>query len=183
VAKLVVLSGPSAVGKGTLANFIISNNDGFDLSVSATTRDPRPGETNGESYFFVTDDRFSEMISSNELLEWATVHGQNRYGTPRSSVEKSIAAGRNVVLEIDVQGAFQVKKAFPEAILIFVRPPSFAELEVRLEKRGTEGPNDRSRRLETAKFELEQANSFDFQVVNDEVARCAQEVVELVKSN
>ena len=182
-AKLVVLSGPSAVGKGTLANFIITNNEGFDLSVSATTRAARPGETDGESYFFVSDERFTQMIASNELLEWATVHGQNRYGTPRTPVEKSLAAGKHVVLEIDVQGAFQVKKAFPEALLVFVKPPSFSELEVRMDKRGTESPDDRLRRLESARSELDQADSFDFQVVNDEVARCAQEVVDLIKSN
>jgi guanylate kinase len=116
-------------------------------------------------------------------LEWATVHGQHRYGTPRLPVEKALAEGKNVVLEIDVQGAFQVKKAFPAALLVFVNPPSFDELEARLNKRGTESPEDKRLRLETAKSELLQAESFDFQVINDEVARCAQEVVDLVKSN
>jgi guanylate kinase len=182
-AKLVVLSGPSAVGKGTLANFIVTHHAGFDLSVSATTRAARPGEIDGLSYFFVSDEKFSQMIASGELLEWATVHGQHRYGTPRSPVELSVAAGKNVFLEIDVQGAFQVKEAFPQALLVFVNPPSFAELEVRMNKRGTEGPDDMLRRLETAKSELKQAQAFDFQVINDEVARCAQEVVDLAKSN
>jgi guanylate kinase len=183
-ARLVVLSGPSAVGKGTLANHIISNNsDEFDLSVSATTRNPRPGEVQARSYFFVSDEEFSRMLAANELLEWATVHQQSRYGTPRSQVERSLASGKHVLLEIDVQGAFQVKKSFPSAILIFVNPPSFQELENRMESRGTESPNERLRRLETAKSELSQADLFDFQVINDEVARCAREVVELVKSN
>jgi guanylate kinase len=182
-AKLVVLSGPSAVGKGTLANFIIANNDEFSLSVSATTRTARPGEVDGVSYLFVTDDRFTQMISSGDFLEWATVHGEHRYGTPRVPVEASISKGKNVLLEIDVQGAFQVKKSFPKAVLVFVNPPSFAELEVRMTNRGTEGPDDMLKRLETAKSELKQAEAFDFQVVNDEVARCAQEVVDLVKSN
>ena len=182
-AKLLVLSGPSAVGKGTLASFIIANNEDFELSVSATTRSARSGEVAGESYMFVTDQEFSRLIESAELLEWATVHGQHRYGTPRLPVEKALAEGKNVVLEIDVQGAFQVKQAFPAALLVFVNPPSFEELEARLNKRGTESPEDKRLRLETAKSELLQAESFDFQVINDEVARCAQEVVDLVKSN
>jgi len=182
-AKLVVLSGPSAVGKGTLANFIIDQNNDFELSVSATTRSPRPGEIEGQSYRFVSEDEFSRMQRSTELLEWATVHGQHRYGTPRLPVEKALANGKNVLLEIDVQGAFQVKKSFPDALLIFVKPPSYEELEARMDKRGTESPEDKLRRLETASSELSEASSFDFQVVNDEVARCAQEVVDLVKSN
>jgi guanylate kinase len=182
-AKLLVLSGPSAVGKGTLASFIIANNQDFELSVSATTRSARSGEVAGESYVFVTDQEFSKLIESAQLLEWATVHGQHRYGTPRLPVEKALAEGKNVVLEIDVQGAFQVKQAFPAAMLVFVNPPSFEELEARLNKRGTESPEDKRLRLETAKSELLQAESFDFQVINDEVARCAQEVVDLVKSN
>ena len=182
-AKLLVLSGPSAVGKGTLASFIIANNADFELSVSATTRSARSGEVAGESYIFVTDQEFSKLIESAQLLEWATVHGQHRYGTPRLPVEKALAEGKNVVLEIDVQGAFQVKQAFPAALLVFVNPPSFDELEARLNKRGTESPEDKRLRLETAKSELLQAESFDFQVINDEVARCAQEVVDLVKSN
>jgi guanylate kinase len=182
-AKLVVLSGPSAVGKGTLASFIIDQNNDFELSVSATTRSPRPGEIEGQSYRFVSEDEFSRMQRSTELLEWATVHGQHRYGTPRLPVEKALANGKNVLLEIDVQGAFQVKKSFPEALLVFVNPPSYEELEARMDKRGTESPEDKLRRLETASSELSEASSFDFQVVNDEVARCAQEVVDLVKSN
>jgi guanylate kinase len=133
-AKLVVLSGPSAVGKGTLASYIIEQNKDYELSVSATTRNPRPGEIDGKSYRFVSEDEFSRMQQSNELLEWATVHGQHRYGTPRFPVEKALAEGKNVVLEIDVQGAFQVKKSFPEALLVFVNPPSFEELEARMDK-------------------------------------------------
>jgi guanylate kinase len=182
-AKLVVLSGPSAVGKGTLASYIISNTVDFELSISATTRSARPGEIAGKSYLFVTEEEFSRMQEANELLEWATVHGKHRYGTPRMPVEQALAEGKNVVLEIDVQGAFQVKKTFPGVLLVFVNPPSFEELEARMHKRGTESPEDKLRRLETAKSELSQAHSFDFQVVNDEVARCAQEVVDLVKSN
>ena len=181
-AKLVVLSGPSAVGKGTLAKFIIENNPDFRLSVSATTRSPRAGEVDGVSYLFVSENEFSEMAESNALLEWATVHGAHRYGTPRHPVLESLESGENVLLEIDVQGAFQVKRSFPNAVLVFVNPPSFEELEARMDKRGTESLEDKLRRLETAKTELSQSESFDFQVINDEVARCAQEVVDLVKS-
>lgn len=178
----MVLAGPSAVGKGTLASHIVQNFDDFTLSVSATTRPPRAGELEGVSYLFVSKSQFQEMVDSNEMLEWATVHGQNSYGTPREPVELSLSKGLNVILEIDVQGAFQVKKAFPQALLVFVNPPSFEELRVRLDKRGTETERDKQTRLETAKNELEQAHQFDFSVTNDEVARCAQEVVDLVKS-
>ena len=181
--RLVVLSGPSAVGKGTLASHIISRFDNFHLSVSATTRSARPGEVEGESYFFVTDEQFQVMIDKGQLLEWAMVHGQHKYGTPKAQVEQALESGINVVLEIDVQGAFQVKRSFPEALLVFVMPPSFEELEIRMNKRGTESLEDKVRRLETAKTELSQAEAFDFRVINDEVARCAQEVVELVESN
>jgi guanylate kinase len=181
-AKLVVLSGPSAVGKGTLAKFIIDNNSDFRLSISVTTRLPRAGEVDGVSYLFVSEDEFSRMADSDELLEWATVHGAYRYGTPKLPVLESLESGENVLLEIDVQGAFLVKSSFPDAVLVFVNPPSFEELEARMDKRGTESLEDKLRRLETAKTELSKSHSFDFQVINDEVARCAQEVVDLVKS-
>ena len=180
--KLIVMAGPSAVGKGTLASHIVENFQGFSLSVSATTREPRAGEIDGVSYFFLTGEQFKQRVDSGMMLEWATVHGINSYGTPREPVELSLSQGLNVILEIDVQGAFQVKKAFPEALLVFVNPPSFEELRARLDKRGTESENDKQIRLETAKSELAQAEKFDFSVVNDEVARCAQEVIDLVQS-
>jgi len=180
--RLIVMAGPSAVGKGTLASHIVQNFDGFVLSVSATTRSPRAGETDGVSYFFLSVDEFKQRVDSGMMLEWATVHGTNSYGTPRQPVEIALSKGLNVILEIDVQGAFQVKKAFPEAILVFVNPPSFEELRARLDKRGTESEEDKHIRLETAKSELAQAGEFDYLVINDEVARCAQEVVDLVQS-
>ena len=179
--RLIVMAGPSAVGKGTLASHIVQNFDGFVLSVSATTRSPRAGETDGVSYFFLSVDEFKQRVDSGMMLEWATVHGTNSYGTPRQPVEIALSKGLNVILEIDVQGAFQVKKAFPEAILVFVNPPSFEELRARLDKRGTESEEDKHIRLETAKSELAQAGEFDYLVINDEVARCAQEVVDLVQ--
>jgi guanylate kinase len=180
--KLVVMAGPSAVGKGTLASHIVENFDGFRLSVSATTRSPREGEIDGLSYVFLTEDEFKSRVASGQMLEWATVHGKHSYGTPRSPVEQGLANGFNVILEIDVQGAFQVRRSFPDALLVFVKPPSFEELRARLDKRGTESEEDKSIRLETAKTELDQATQFDFSVVNDEVARCAQEVVDLVQT-
>jgi guanylate kinase len=176
------MAGPSAVGKGTLASHIVENFQGFVLSVSATTRAPRIGEIEGASYFFLSGEQFKQRIEAGMMLEWATVHGTNSYGTPRQPVELALSQGLNVILEIDVQGAFQVKKAFPEAMLVFVNPPSFEELRARLDKRGTESEEDKQIRLETAKSELAQAGEFDYSVVNDEVARCAQEVVDLVQS-
>jgi guanylate kinase len=180
--KLVVMAGPSAVGKGTLASYIVSNFEGFVLSVSATTRSPREGEVDGVSYVFLHDYEFKARADSGQMLEWATVHGKHSYGTPRGPVEQGLAEGFNVILEIDVQGAFQVRQSFPEALLVFVKPPSFEELRARLDKRGTESEEDKRIRLETAKTELDLASQFDFSVVNDEVARCAQEVVDLVQT-
>jgi len=181
--KLIVLAGPSAVGKGTVAKYIIDNYPGFHLSISATTRAPRTGELEGEAYFFKTEQDFLDDVEHSRMLEWATVHGKHHYGTPRGPVEKAISEGKMVLLEIDVQGAFQVKSSYPDALLIFVKPPSFEDLAARLDKRGTETPQDKLNRLATASQELLRADDFDFIVVNDQVARCAQEVVDLIKSN
>lgn len=183
VGKLVVIAGPSAVGKGTLAKFIIENYQGFQLSVSATTRAPREGEIEGLSYFFLSELEFQSRVAAGQMLEWATVHGKHSYGTPKAAVDEFLEQGANVLLEIDVQGAFQVREAFPEAVLVFVEPPSFEELGNRLDKRGTESDEEKKTRLETAKVELEQASLFDFVVINDAVARCAQEVVDLVQTH
>lgn len=180
--KLVVIAGPSGVGKGTLVNHIVNNFPGFYLSVSATTRAPRVGEQEGVSYYFYSESEFDELVASGQMLEWARVHGQNSYGTPKGPVRKAMSEGLNVLLEIDVQGAFQVRAGESSAILVFVKPPSFAELKARLDKRGTETEQEKEVRLETARQELLQADSFDFQVVNDEVDRCAQEVVDLIQS-
>jgi guanylate kinase len=160
----------------------VANFDGFVLSVSATTRSPREGEIDGVSYVFLTDEEFKDRAETGQMLEWATVHGKHSYGTPRGPVQEGLANGFNVILEIDVQGAFLVKESFPEALLVFVKPPSFEELRARLDKRGTESEEDKRIRLETARTELDQANRFDFSVINDEVARCAQEVVDLVQT-
>lgn len=180
-SRLVVLAGPTAVGKGTVAAYISEHHPEIHLSVSATTRPARPGEIDGEHYFFVDDAEFDRLVSDDELLEHATVHNRHRYGTPRRPIEAALAEGRTVLLEIDLQGARQVRAAEPSATLVFLLPPSWDELVQRLVGRGTEGDEERARRLRTAKGELAAQNEFDFRVVNDDVAAAAREVVELVQ--
>ena len=179
--RLVVLAGPTAVGKGTVASYIRRHHPDVQLSVSATTRAPRRGEVEGESYFFVDDAEFDRMIVAGELLEWATVHNASRYGTPRAAVERAIAVGNSVLLEIDIQGAHSVRRAMPDATLVFLLPPSWEELVRRLVGRGTESPAEQQRRLETAKVELAAVDEFDHQVVNHDVADAAQKVVDLMR--
>lgn len=178
-SRLVVLAGPTAVGKGTVASHIKQHHPEIHLSVSATTRPPRPGEVDGEHYYFVDDAEFDRMIADGELLEWATVHNAYRYGTPRGPIQKVLAAGRTALLEIDLQGARQVRAADPAATLVFLLPPSWDELVQRLVGRGTEGDEERARRLRTARIELASQREFDFRVVNDDVARAAEEVAGL----
>lgn len=180
-SRLVVLAGPTAVGKGTVAAYIKDHHPEILLSVSATTRAPRPGEVDGEHYFFVDDAEFDRMIADDELLEHATVHNAYRYGTPRGPIEKALAAGRTVLLEIDLQGARQVRDADPSATLVFLLPPSWDELVQRLVGRGTEDAAERARRLRTAKTELASQGEFDFRVVNDDIARAAAEVARLTR--
>lgn len=178
--RLVVLAGPTAVGKGTVSAHIREHHPDVLLSVSATTRPPRPGERDGVHYYFVSDAEFDRMVADDEFLEWATVHNLSRYGTPRPPVEATLASGRSVLLEIDLQGARQVKRAMPEAVLVFLLPPSWDELVRRLIGRGTETAAEQARRLETAKVELAAQDEFDVHVVNDDVERAAQEVVDLL---
>jgi len=179
-SRLVVLAGPTAVGKGTVSSHIRQNYPDVHFSVSATTRAARPGETHGEHYYFVSDEEFDRMIADGELLEWAVVHNSYRYGTPRPPIDAALAAGRSVLLEIDLQGARAVRDVMPEARLIFLLPPSWDELVRRLIGRGTESPAEQQRRLETARVELAAQDEFDFKVVNHEVGQAAQEVVELM---
>jgi guanylate kinase len=181
--RLIVLAGPAGVGKGTVAAAITANYPDVHLSVSATTRDPRPGEVDEVNYYFVSHDEFDALITSDQLLEWATVHKTNRYGTPRRPVEHALENGRPVLLEIDIQGARQVKLAMPEARLVFLLPPSWDELVRRLVDRGTESEEDRARRLETAVSELAAQHEFDVRIVNDDVTRAAQQVVDLMGIN
>ncbi|MCG7431659.1 guanylate kinase [Kocuria indica] len=177
---VTVLAGPTAVGKGTVSTYIRDHYPQVWLSVSATTRAPRPGEVEGVHYFFVSDAEFDDMIDRHDLLEWAVVHNLNRYGTPRHKVEEALAAGRSVLLEIDLQGARSVRQTMPDAQFVFLAPPSWEEMVHRLVGRGTETPEQQQRRLETAKLELAAQPEFDHTVVNDTVERAAAELVALM---
>jgi len=177
-----VLAGPTAVGKGSVASYLREHYPEVWLSVSATTRPPRPGEVDGEHYFFVDDTEFDRMIAADELLEWAVVHGQARYGTPRRPVQEALAAGRLALLEIDLQGARQVRESAPEARFVFLAPPSWDELVRRLIGRGTETEEEQQRRLQTARAELAAESEFDATVVNVSIPEAARELVELMRS-
>jgi guanylate kinase len=179
-SRLTVLAGPTAVGKGSVSADIRAHHPEIWISVSATTRAPRPGELHGVHYWFVSEAEFDRMVADDELLEWAVVHGAARYGTPRAPVEEALAAGRMALLEIDLQGARQVHAAMPEAFMVFLAPPSWEELVRRLEGRGTEGSEERSRRLATARVELAAEPEFDATVVNTEIHDAAEELVALM---
>lgn len=181
-SRLVVLAGPTAVGKGTVASVIREEHPDVWISVSATTRPPRPDEIDGVHYWFVSDERFDEMIADDELLEWAVVHSAARYGTPRAAVEQALATGRPALLEIDLQGARQVKESMPEALFVFLKPPSWEELVRRLVGRGTESEEERERRLTTARVELAAESEFDVAIVNHEVREAAAELLTLMQS-
>ncbi len=178
-ARLVVLAGPTAVGKGTVAADIRANNPDIWISVSATTRPARPGELDGVHYHFVSEQDFDEMIENEQLLEWAQVHGAARYGTPRGPVDERLAAGRPTLLEIDLQGARQVRETMPEALFVFLTPPSWDELVRRLVGRGTETAEQRERRLESARAELAAESEFDVTIINHEVHEAAAQLVAL----
>lgn len=176
--RLTVLAGPTAVGKGTVSADIRARYPEVRLSVSATTRARRPGEVHGEHYWFVEEAEFDRMVDEGELLEWAVVHGRHRYGTPRRAVEEALAEGHPTLLEIDLQGARQVRETMPEALFVFLAPPSWEELVRRLVGRGTETLAERERRLETARIELAAEKEFDVTIVNTEVHRATDELVQ-----
>lgn len=181
--RLIVIAGPSGVGKGSVVKRLLARDpEGLALSVSATTRDPRSNEVDGRDYRFVDVASFRELAESGGLLEWADVFG-NAYGTPAAEVEHQLDAGRDVILEIDVQGARQVKERAPDALLIFLAPPSLADLEARLRGRGTESEERMARRLEKAAWEITQAGWFDHVVVNDALERATDQVAAIIDTS
>jgi guanylate kinase len=181
-SRLVVLAGPTAVGKGTVAAYVRKSFPDVWLSVSMTTRGPRPDEIDGVHYHFVDDDEFERLREAGELLEWAVVHGRAKYGTPRRPVEEALAAGRKTLLEIDLQGARQVRHRIPDALFVFLAPPDWSELVRRLVGRGTESQEERSARLATARQELAAQEEFDVTIVNDDVQRASEELVSLIRA-
>ncbi|ABA21098.1 guanylate kinase [Trichormus variabilis ATCC 29413] len=173
--KLIVLTGPSGVGKGTLMRSLLQRHPELYYSVSATTRAPRPGEVNGESYYFISRNKFEELLAQGEFLESAEFAG-NYYGTPREAVLNQIQSGKLVVLEIELAGARQIRASFPEALSIFILPPSFEELEKRIRGRGQDSEEAIARRLQRATEEIQAADEFDIQIVNDDFEAALQAI-------
>ena len=181
IGNLFIISGPSGAGKGTLVRALSARVSDMWVSVSVTTRVPRPGEVEGRDYFFASTDEFDRLSAEGGLLEWAEVHG-NRYGTPRAAVEEKIAEGIQVILEIDPQGAFQVNTLVAGSVLVFIVPPSWEELERRLEGRGSETKQQVATRLATARRELELVGKYDHVVINDDVPRAVDELAAIIDS-
>lgn len=179
-SRLTVLAGPTAVGKGTVSADVRRRYPQVWLSTSVTTRPARPGEIDGVHYTFVSPERFEEMIAADELLEWAVVHGRHCYGTPLGPLLQRLQAGEPALLEIDLQGARQVRERMPQARFVFLAPPSWDELIRRQAGRGTEDSEERARRLETARVEMAAVDEFDHIVVNDDVTRATDELVSLM---
>ena len=178
---LIVVSGFSGAGKGTLMKELLKRYDNYALSVSMTTRAPREGEVDGESYFFVDKETFERTIAEDGLIEYASYCG-NYYGTPRKYVEKCLQDGRDVILEIEIQGALKVKEKFPETLLLFVMPPSAAELKRRLEGRGTESPEVIRERLVRASEEAEGIENYEYLIINDDLDECVREMNDIINA-
>ncbi len=176
---LLVFSGPSGAGKGTICRAVRQGDPSLRLSVSATTRLPRKGEVDGVDYFFLKEKEFREMIANGQFLEWAEVYG-NYYGTPVDFVRQELEQGRDVILEIDIQGALQVKKKFPEAVLIFIAPPSKTELITRLFARGTDSAGEVQKRINCTAAELKLADRYDYIIVNDDLDRALNKVQAII---
>lgn len=177
---LIVVSGFSGAGKGTIMKALLERYDNYALSISATTRNPRPGEEEGKAYFFKTTEEFEKMIAKDELIEYAK-YVENYYGTPRAYVEEQLEAGKDVILEIEIQGALKVKEKFPETLLLFVTPPSAAELRRRLEGRGTETQDVIESRLSRAAQEAEGMDAYDYLIINDDLQECVQQMHEIIQ--
>ena len=179
---LLVVSGPAGVGKGTLDKALMERNNRIKMSVSATTRAPRPGEVEGVHYFFKTEEEFKAMVDQGEFLEYMHVFGSNYYGTPRSFVEQHLANGYDVILEIDVQGAMKVKQAFPDAVLIFITAPSMSEIKSRLIGRGTESMEQVEKRFATAFEEVKMIPRYDYVIVNDVVDKAVHHLEAILEA-
>ena len=179
--KLIIITGPSGVGKGTVVKELLDRNKDIWLSISATTRNPRVGENDGLNYYFISEERFKDMIDKKEFLEWAQFAG-NYYGTPLSTVNEKIEKGFIVLLEIEVEGAKQIKEKFPESLSIFLLPPSKEELEKRIRNRGTEKEEAINRRLSRANYEIASSGEFDFVLTNHDVNETVKGVFKIIKS-
>ena len=173
--NLIVISGPSGAGKGTICKALLEREDNLYISVSATTRSPRKGEVNGVNYYFLTQEEFKKKVDNNEFLEWAEVHG-NYYGTPKFNVEEMINEGKNIILEIDVQGALNVKKNCEDGVFIFILPPSMEELKRRIIARGSETPESLIKRFKTAYEEINYISKYNYAVVNDDLEEAVKKV-------
>ncbi len=176
---LLVISGPSGSGKGTICKKLLNRNQNINFSISATTRKPRKGEAEGINYFFVSENEFEDMMKNQEFLEYANVHG-NFYGTPKKQVFEKLNQGENIILEIDVQGALQVKKIYPEGVFIFILPPSLEELENRIVKRGTESEEDINKRLNNSYKEIELGKKYDYLIINDQVLNAVEKIESII---
>lgn len=179
-SKLFVISGSSGVGKGTVINGFLKRNPEFKLSISCTTRHPREGEVDGVNYFFLTEDEFKQSVQNGEFLEYAEF-AQNHYGTKQAFVDKCLNSGVNLILEIDTTGALNVKEKMPDAVLIFIAPPSIEELEYRLRNRHTEDEATIQKRLSAVKLELERAEKYDYKVINDELENAIISLENIIK--
>ena len=175
-----MISGPSGAGKGTLVARVRAELPDLGLTVSATTREPRPGEVDGVNYHFLSDDEFTRRVEAGEFIEWAQVH-DHRYGTLASEVDRNLGKGRSLILEIDVQGAFNVKARFPKAVLVFIQPPSLEVLRERLVGRGTETPESVELRMADARREIELAGRYDEVVVNDDLERATEDLIAVLQ--
>ncbi len=178
---LLVVSGPSGAGKGTICQALLEQYPDICLSISATTRKPRPSEIDGKNYYFLSEEKFREMIENHEFIEWASFC-QNYYGTPKKKVEELLAEGKDVILEIEVQGAMQVRSKYPEGVYIFVMPPSLEELATRLSGRGTENPEVVAERLETARWECKNIEKYNYILINDTVPEAVERFASIIEA-